>query len=64
MVVANVAPRVRADWLPRAVVAGFIAAIAMLLGFILAYALAYLIAGLPIGPSGSPAQGLQAWFAA
>src|SRR5687768_16739664 len=63
MVVANVSLRVRADWLPRAVVAGFIAAMAMLLAFVLAYALAYLIAGLSIGPFDSPVRGLQAWFA-
>jgi hypothetical protein len=53
---------VRTDWLPRAVVAGFIAAVVMLFAFMLAYALAYLIAGLPPGPAGSPARGLQAWF--
>ena len=50
MVTPNLAPRVRADWLPRAVVAGFIAAVAMLFAFMLAYAFAYLIAGLPPGP--------------
>jgi uncharacterized protein DUF6789 len=39
---------VRADWLPRAIVSGFIAAVAMLFTFMVAYGLTYLAAGAPL----------------
>jgi hypothetical protein len=52
----RVAQRVRADWWPRAVIAGFAAAVAMLVAYILGYGLAYLLgqaAGADAGLTGT-----------
>src|SRR5438067_2696276 len=53
--------QMRADWLPRAIISGFIAAIAMLFTFMLAYGLAYLAAQLP-PPASQSAESMRSWF--
>src|SRR5438067_1399852 len=61
-VAERVSPEVRRDWLPRAIVAGFIAAVVMSFTFMLAYGLAYLVARWqPLRYSESPAN-IAGWF--
>jgi hypothetical protein len=44
----RVSAQPRGDWLPRAIISGFVGGVVMLFTFMLAYALAYLLAG--VGP--------------
>src|SRR2546429_4477919 len=53
---------IRSDWLPRAIISGFIAAIAMLFTFMVAYGLAFLVTRtLPVA-SDRPAALIRDWF--
>jgi hypothetical protein len=61
MQAARVAPGARADWLPRAVVSGFAAAVVMLVTYILGYGLAYLL-GRPGPAEGGLAGALRGWL--
>ena len=61
MTTEQTSQQMRADWLPRAIISGFIAAIAMLFTFMLAYGLAYLAAQLP-PPASQSAESMRSWF--
>jgi hypothetical protein len=60
---AQTVSRVRADWLPRAIVSGYIAGVAMLLTFLVAYGVANLLGGIPL-VEGGHASGptFRDWF--